>query len=181
MPIILLLALAVGVTSGWPVFYRADRVGRDGRTFRIIKLRTMVQNADALLMVWQLENPALFEEFERDYKLSHDPRVTRLGRFLRRSSLDELPQLLNVIAGQMSLVGPRPVVTAELKKYGDAAPRLLRQRPGLTGAWQVGGRNQVTYSERARIELDYVSSVGFLKDVTILVSTFFAPFRFNGA
>ncbi len=180
-PIIALAALAVLVTSGWPVFYGAERQGKAGQPFRMWKLRTMVRDADKILERWQAAQPDLAAKYEREFKLQNDPRVTKLGRFLRKSSLDELPQLLNVIRGEMSLVGPRPITEPELRRYGAHAGTLLSLRPGVSGRWQTDGRNQTTYADRMGIELEYCRSARLLGDIRILVMTLATPFRYNGA
>jgi lipopolysaccharide/colanic/teichoic acid biosynthesis glycosyltransferase len=173
-------SLVLLMTSGWPVFYAASRVGKDGKPFRMWKLRTMVRDADAKLGQTLAASPELSAEFSEAAKLKHDPRVTAIGRFLRRSSLDELPQLLNVFMGDMSLVGPRPVVEDEALRFGDAGAEILSVRPGVTGPWQVGGRNSLPYHERTRLNLEYVRNASLLRDLQILVRTFLAPLRYNG-
>jgi lipopolysaccharide/colanic/teichoic acid biosynthesis glycosyltransferase len=178
-PIIALSAAAVVATSGWPAFYRARRVGKDGREFSMWKLRTMCRDADTLLEEW-LKDPRIAASFLFTYKLDHDSRVTRLGSFLRRTSLDELPQLLNVLRGEMSLVGHRPVVESELAHYQERLTELLSMRPGITGAWQVGGRNKVKYPDRAAVELHYAESCSFMADLAILVRSLLIPLRFDG-
>jgi exopolysaccharide production protein ExoY len=179
-PAIVALAVAVAVTSGWPAFYRSRRVGRGGSEFSMWKLRTMVRDADAVLARWRESNPTLAAEYARNFKLAADPRVTPLGRFLRRTSLDELPQLWNVVRGDMSLVGPRPVSSAEMAHYGDQWLVLLSVRPGITGVWQVGVRNATPYPERARIELAACRSSTFLGDLVVLLKTLRAPFTMGG-
>lgn len=180
-PIIGIAAIAVLVTSGWPVFYGADRQGKGGRQLRMWKLRTMVRDADEILARWRETEPALAAKFEEEFKLEDDPRVTKLGRFLRKSSLDELPQLWNVIRGDMSLIGPRPITEEELAKYGQYAETLLSYRPGLTGSWQTNGRSQTTYPARMWTELEYCQTASFRRDVVILLKTLAVPFRYNGA
>lgn len=181
LPVTAVVVLAVLLMSGWPALYSAERVGKGGRSFRVWKFRTMVRGADKVLQRWMETDPDLAAEYERGFKVEDDPRVTALGRFLRRSSLDELPQLWNVIKGDMSLVGPRPIVEAEIAKYGDQAGVLLSVRPGLTGRWQVNGRNHVKYPDRMWVELDYCRSVDLLGDMAILVRTLTAPLRYNGS
>ena len=144
------------------------------------KIRTMVRTADSAMQRWVETHPELAEEYRHDFKLKDDPRVTRLGRFLRRSSIDELPQLWNVFCGQMSLVGPRPIVWDELRYYGSAAEEFLTARPGVTGAWQVNGRNRISYPARAALELDYSRSIRFSSDLRLLVKTVAVPTRFDG-
>jgi lipopolysaccharide/colanic/teichoic acid biosynthesis glycosyltransferase len=179
-PVIIAAAVAVLVTSGWPVFYCARRIGRNGRPFRMIKLRSMRRDAEKLLARWLENDPSLRASFQQSFKLDVDPRTTKVGRFLRRTSIDELPQLLNVVHGDMSLVGPRPIVVEELDNYGDFAGRFLSMRPGVTGLWQVSGRNEITYPERARLELQYVSSASLAFDLRLLALTAFTLLRLDG-
>ena len=180
LPIIAALALAVYVTSGWPVLYGSERVGKNGRLFRVWKFRTMVRDADEVLDGWKAAHPELAAEYGKDFKLREDPRVTALGRVLRKSSLDELPQLWNVIRGEMSLVGPRPVVVEELSRYGDHAEMFLSVPPGITGRWQLNGRNDLSYPDRIWVELAYCRSVTCLGDLMILARTLLVPFRYGG-
>lgn len=180
-PVIALAALAVLVTSGWPVLYSSKRVGQGGRLFRMWKLRTMVRDADEMLARWSEAHPELAAEYEAAFKLKDDPRITTFGRFLRASSLDELPQLWSVVVGTMSLVGPRPITEPEVRRYGEHAGTLLSLRPGVSGRWQlVEARNAVSYPDRIRMELQYCRSTGLLGDLRILVRTLAAPFRFDG-
>lgn len=179
-PIIVLAAIAVLVTSGWPVFYGANRQGSAGRRLRVWKLRTMVKDADDVFAHWRMTEPALVGQFEEEFKLENDPRVTRLGRFLRKSSLDELPQLWNVIRGDMSLVGPRPITEDELALYGHHAAMLLSYRPGLSGTWQTNGRGLTRYPERMWAELEYCRSASLAGDVFVLLKTLAVPLRYNG-
>lgn len=181
IPIIAIATIAVLITSGWPVLYVADRQGKDGRRLRMWKIRTMVKDADEILARWRQTEPALAAKFEEDFKLEDDPRVTKLGSFLRKSSLDELPQLWNVIRGDMSLVGPRPITEDELAKYGHHAATLLSYRPGLSGPWQTDGRGQTTYPDRMWTELEYCRSANLSGDARVLLKTLAAPFRYNGA
>ncbi len=184
LPVMVLTCLLVAATcKGWPVIYWQRRVGYRGRMFHCYKFRTMVTDAETALTRLLEEDADLRGEYERHFKLLKDPRVTRFGRFLRKSSLDELPQLINVLRGDMSLVGPRPLVPDELVHYGPSVPVLLSVRPGITGLWQVSGRNKLPYPERAEVELDYVANHTFLQDLRILGRTvvqMFAPGR-NGA
>jgi len=171
VPVILVLALAVAVTSGFPPFYAATRVGKDGLPFRMWKLRTMVRDADSHLRRWRDAGTSEATEFSRSFKLRDDPRVTPVGRILRKTSLDELPQLLNVVRGEMSLVGPRPIVVDELFQYGANQGLFLSVRPGVTGSWQVQGRNTIDYPHRANVELDYVSRLSLVEDLRLLALT----------
>lgn len=165
------VALLVRCTSPGPVLFAQTRVGHHGRPFRCLKFRTMRVGADAELTALLESDSGARTAFAASYKLSNDPRVTRVGRFLRRSSLDELPQLLNVVSGDMSLVGPRPVVPEELWRYGDRGQIVLQVRPGMTGPWQVGGRNDIPYAERIRLDVDYVLHRSVSGDLRILGET----------
>jgi lipopolysaccharide/colanic/teichoic acid biosynthesis glycosyltransferase len=170
-PLFLLLGLMVKLSSRGPVFYVQQRVGRDYRSFGCIKFRTMRRDADHDLGLLLAQSPDLAEEFRNDYKLKNDPRITPLGKFLRRSSLDELPQFWNVLKGEMSVVGPRPIVRDELERYGDRMDEVLAVRPGLTGLWQVSGRNNLAYSTRVKLDLRYARSCNFWLDVRIILRT----------
>ena len=170
-PVFLALALLVKITSRGPVFYVQQRVGRDYRSFGCIKFRTMRRDADRILSRLLSESPDLQEEFRNDFKLRNDPRITRLGRFLRRSSLDELPQFLNVLRGEMSVVGPRPIVRQELPRYGERMEEVLAVRPGLTGLWQVSGRNNLSYDERVALDLRYARHRSVWMDLSIIART----------
>lgn len=157
--------------EGGGVLFRHHRVGRHGELFQCLKFRTMIPNADRVLSDVLSGDETLKEEWLRDYKLKDDPRVTRLGRFLRRTSLDELPQLWNVLRGDMSLVGPRPVVREELIRYGRMASVYTSTRPGLTGLWQTSGRNQIDYRRRVAMDVYYVRNRSLLLDIWILLAT----------
>jgi len=171
-PVLLLLGLLVKVTSRGPVFYVQQRVGRGYRSFGCIKFRTMRRDADKVLSTVLAQSPDLEEEFRNDFKLRNDPRITRLGKFLRRSSLDELPQFLNVLRGEMSVVGPRPIVRKELPRYGDRMDEVLAVRPGLTGLWQVSGRNNLSYEKRVKLDLRYARHRSLRMDLKIIARTF---------
>ncbi|WP_399217356.1 sugar transferase [Synechococcus sp. ATX 2A4] len=170
-PLFLLLAALVKVSSPGPVFYVQRRIGRGYRDFGCIKFRTMSKDADRMLQVLLEQSPELKREFGKDFKLKADPRITPIGRFLRRSSLDELPQFLNVLRGEMSVVGPRPIVREELKRYGRRMDEVLAVRPGLTGLWQVSGRNNLRYAERVRMDVTYARHRGFRADLAIILRT----------
>jgi undecaprenyl-phosphate galactose phosphotransferase len=159
------------MASGFPVFYGGTRIGKDGRLFRIWKLRTMVRDAESVIDYWREKGTLEGVIYFQSYKLERDPRITPFGSFLRRTSLDELPQLWNVLRGDMSLVGPRPIVEPELEKYGDDRDVLLSVRPGVTGLWQVSGRNAIDYPERAELELEYVDSFSWRQDALVLLRT----------
>ena len=180
LPLGVLIALAVFASSRGTVLFGQDRVGLGGRTFKMYKFRTMHREAEQLLQ----QDPRLWDEYvSNGFKLPRelDRRVTRVGRFLRRSSLDELPQILNVLAGTMSLVGPRPVVPAEVDNYGDRRNAYLSVRPGITGAWQVNGRSDIDYPERVEIDAGYVERWSLGLDVRILARTPLAVVSARGA
>jgi Undecaprenyl-phosphate galactose phosphotransferase WbaP len=180
-PVFLLVALAVKVDSPGPVFFSHERVGRGKRLFRCWKFRTMVEDAQGRLAGILEKDPELRREWAQDFKLRDDPRVTRVGRLLRRSSLDELPQLINVLAGQMSLVGPRPIVREEMERFGASLSTYLGVRPGVTGLWQVSGRTETDYQRRVDLEAWYVRNWTFWLDITILLQTVGAVLRRRGA
>jgi Undecaprenyl-phosphate galactose phosphotransferase WbaP len=169
-PLFLVVALMVSLDGG-PVFYRHKRIGRDGKPFGCLKFRTMILGAEACLNEYLSYHPEQRREWEQDQKLAFDPRVTAIGNVLRRLSLDELPQLVNVLVGEMSLVGPRPVTEGELKHYGAAASAYLAVRPGLTGPWQVSGRNDVSYATRVAMDEAYVRNFSLWNDIVILLRT----------
>jgi exopolysaccharide production protein ExoY len=170
IPIFLAVAALVSIDGG-PVFFRHRRVGKGGTTFGCLKFRTMILAAEDCLDEYLSYHPAAQMEWAREQKLSFDPRVTSMGRFLRLSSLDELPQLINVIRGDMSLVGPRPVTQGELVHYGFATALYKSVRPGITGLWQVSGRNDVGYDVRVRLDEKYVRNWSFFRDLWILLKT----------
>jgi len=170
-PLLVLMVLLVKITSRGPVFYVQQRVGRGYRQFGCIKFRTMRRDADRILSAVLAASPDLQEEFRNDFKLRNDPRITRLGRFLRRSSLDELPQFVNVLRGEMSVVGPRPIVSQELPRYGKRMEEVLAVRPGLTGLWQVSGRNNLSYRKRVQLDLYYARYRSLKMDMRILLRT----------
>jgi len=166
-----LLGAAIRIASPGPALFRQTRVGRDGEHFACLKFRTMRLDADGLLEELLESDPALAAEFEAGYKLRNDPRITRFGGVLRQSSIDELPQLINVLRGDMSLVGPRPLQPDETVRYGDVIDAVLSVRPGMTGLWQVSGRNDLSYEERIDIDGDYVDAWRFVDDLKILLRT----------
>lgn len=170
-PVLLVLAVLIVVSTPGPIWYAQVRVGRGGQLFRCYKLRTMVPNAADILEALLRDDPEARVEYERHCKLKDDPRITPIGKILRKTSLDELPQLVNVIKGDMALVGPRPVVPHELTRYGEAADLLLSVRPGLTGLWQVSGRNDLSYDERVDLDLEYVRRRSLRLDAGIILRT----------
>jgi Undecaprenyl-phosphate galactose phosphotransferase WbaP len=177
----LFLAILVKLDSPGPVFYRQMRIGRFGRKFPVYKFRTMVQNADWVLEDYLNKSPELKLEWLTTHKLKQDPRVTRLGGLLRAWSLDELPQLWNIIIGDMSLVGPRPIVDAEVEKYGKCYELYIQVRPGLTGLWQVSGRNNTTYERRVELDEYYVRNRSLKLDLQILLRTVLVVLKKDGA
>ena len=178
-PMLLLIALLIKLTMKGPLLYSQSRVGHRGKVFTCYKFRTMVADADERLEQFLNKNPAAACEWAENRKLMNDPRVTKFGHLLRRSSLDELPQLINVIRGDMSCVGPRPVVMAEIARYGTYAREYFAARPGLTGLWQVSGRNTTTYARRIALDRYYVRRWSMLLDLEILVSTIPAVLNFG--
>jgi lipopolysaccharide/colanic/teichoic acid biosynthesis glycosyltransferase len=170
-PLYILLSLLIAVSSEGPIFYVQERVGKNHRRFNCIKFRTMVSNADEVLVQMMATSPHLRQEFESSFKLKKDPRITKIGRFLRITSLDEFPQFWNVLTGDMSVVGPRPLVAEELVKYGCHIDQVLTIRPGITGLWQVSGRNDIPYPRRVQIDLHYVKFRNFWLDLWIILKT----------
>ncbi|MDO9454443.1 MAG: sugar transferase [Stagnimonas sp.] len=157
--------------SGRPVLFRHRRVGQGGRAFDVYKFRSMVKDAEARLEALLATDAVVAKEWAETHKIKHDPRVTAVGRFLRKTSLDELPQIINVLKGEMSLVGPRPVVEQELEKYGASLPYYLSVKPGLTGLWQISGRSDLAYSKRVALDVEYARTQSFWKDVAIVLKT----------
>lgn len=170
-PLLIFIAAAIRFSSPGPIFYSQERIGRHGRRFRAWKFRSMIPNADAVLKELLAKDPVLRAEWEADHKLKKDPRITWIGRFIRKTSLDELPQLWNIFRGEMSLVGPRPIVEAEVEKYGEYYEQYAAVTPGLTGLWQISGRNKTTYEQRIDFDAYYVRNWSLWLDLHILVST----------
>ncbi len=171
LPVGLLIAAAIAIDSPGPVFFVHSRIGRGNRRFRLWKFRSMVTDADEVLERHLKAHPGLALEWRRSHKLRSDPRVTRVGRLLRKTSLDELPQLWNVLRGDMSMVGPRPIVQAEISKYGPAFALYSQVLPGLTGLWQVSGRNDTTYRERVELDSRYIRNWTAATDLGVLLKT----------
>lgn len=180
-PFFLVVSLMVRADGG-PAFYAHPRVGRGGRIFGCLKFRSMVVDSQARLDALLAADPAARAEWDATRKLKNDPRITRIGRFLRATSLDELPQLINVLRGEMAVVGPRPVTPAELDRYyGAAAAHYLTVRPGITGLWQVSGRSETSYDQRVALDVAYVSQPSLLADIRILLKTPVAVLSRRGA
>ena len=171
LPVMVLVALAIWCQDRGPVLFAHRRIGRDGRKFSCLKFRSMAIDAEERLQEVLAADPLARAEWECDHKLRNDPRVTRLGIFLRKSSLDELPQLLNVIRGEMDLVGPRPIVDGEVPKYGSRFKHYCAVNPGITGLWQVSGRNDASYRSRVAMDCVYAKSKSLPLDLWILVAT----------
>ena len=181
LPLFLLIAVLVKLTSRGPVFFRQERLGRNGCPIRVWKFRSMYADAEARLERLLANNPKLAEEWRRNFKLAADPRVTLFGRFLRKTSLDELPQLFNVLTGDMALIGPRPIVEEEVKYYGEAYKVFSSVRPGVTGLWQVSGRSDTDYARRVALDASYVLNWSPWMDIWILVRTVYAVLLMRGA
>jgi exopolysaccharide production protein ExoY len=180
-PVLAVVAVLIWRCDGAPVLFGHYRIGRDGQLFRCLKFRSMYRDSQRMLEQLLERDPAAREEWQRDHKLTHDPRVTPIGSFLRRTSLDELPQLINVLRGEMSLVGPRPITVAELPRYGDVRWHYLSTRPGMTGLWQVSGRNDVTYEERVELDRRYVEGESWRMRLAILWRTVSVVMHGSGA
>ena len=170
-PLLIAITIAIKLDSPGPAFYAHRRVGIGGNHFRCWKFRTMHTNAEQLLNRFLQGKPDLQAEWEQNFKLRNDPRVTRVGRFLRKTSLDELPQLWNVLRGEMSLIGPRPIVEAEISRYGTVYEMYQRIKPGISGFWQVSGRSDTSYAERVKLDAYYVHNWSVWLDLVILVRT----------
>jgi lipopolysaccharide/colanic/teichoic acid biosynthesis glycosyltransferase len=179
--LMIVIGTVVALTSGLPVFYRQHRLGQHGKVFRIFKFRTMRNNADQALAEFLLHHPESRHEWQQTQKIKRDPRITRLGRFLRDTSLDEIPQIINVLRGEMSLVGPRPIVQAERCRYAERYAFYSAAVPGVTGVWQVSGRCNVSYEDRVRMDEDYVRHWSLLRDIVILLRTPRSVIRRDGA
>ncbi len=187
--IVLLIPVTIGVyiarkilkEDDGPLFYEQLRYGKGGKKFRIYKFRSMCVDADKKLKEYLANNDEARKEFEENQKLKNDPRITQIGDFLRKTSIDELPQLINVLKGEMSLIGPRPIVDGEIEKYGTNKDKFLSVKPGLTGYWAANGRNNITYSERIKMELYYVDNMSFGLDLKIFLKTIVSVIKKEGA
>lgn len=170
-PLYLFLTFSIAISSPGPIFYVQQRIGQNHKPFGCIKFRTMIDNADEVLESIVAQSPEILQEFQDTFKLKDDPRVTKIGKFLRLTSLDEFPQFWNVLKGDMSVVGPRPLVPEELHKYGNSIDKVLTIRPGITGLWQVSGRNDIPYPQRVQMDVYYVSRQNWLLDVWVIIKT----------
>ena len=171
LPLLLFIALLIWASDGHAPIFRHRRLGRNGRPFGCLKFRSMIANGDAVLAAHLAAHPEARAEWEATHKLTRDPRVTTLGQVLRKTSLDELPQLWNVLRGEMSLVGPRPIVQGEVVRYGTAFTLCFSVPPGVTGLWQVSGRSDTSYAERVALDLDYASRWSLRRDIAIMLRT----------
>ena len=171
-PIFISIALLVKLSSRGPIFFLQKRVGKNKKTFNCIKFRTMHPEAEDILENLIVNNKALRKEFEETHKLKNDPRITNIGKFLRKTSLDEIPQILNVIKMEMSIVGPRPIVKKEILKYGKSYKKVISIKPGITGLWQVSGRNNLSYKRRVILDCLYVDNMSPIIDLRIIIRTF---------
>lgn len=178
LPLFIVLAILVKLDSKGPIFFSHKRIGKNGKIIGIYKFRSMVSNSEEIFKNFTGEQK---KEFEKNFKLDDDPRITKIGGFLRKTSLDELPQLLNIIKGDMSVVGPRPIVRAEVEKYGVCADKLFSVKPGLTGFWQANGRSDTTYEERVQMDMYYIDNRSFLLDIRIILKTVISVIRKEGA
>lgn len=178
LPVFLLIALLIKADSAGEVFFKQKRLGKFGRVIEIYKFRTMIKDAEKGI---EFFTPEQKEEWEKSFKLTNDPRITKVGKILRKTSLDELPQLINIIKGDMALVGPRPIVEEEIKWYGNDKEKFLSVTPGLTGYWASHGRSEVLYPERCGLELYYIDNLSLKLDLKIICRTIGAVINQNGA
>lgn len=177
LPVFMVTTAALLLSDGMPVIFRHRRVGRRGEVFHIYKFRTMLRNAEEILR----SRPELMEEYKKYYKIQNDPRIHKVGHFMRKTSLDELPQLWNVVRGEMTLVGPRPIVEPELEKYGAFQNVYLAMKPGCAGLWQCSGRSDTTYEERVALDIEYCENASFWYDLSVMWKTFLSIVRMKGA
>lgn len=177
-PFFLIIAIVIKIDSKGPIFFIHNRVGKDGKRLPLLKFRTMVDGAEDMIKDFTSEQK---KEWEDNYKLEHDPRITKIGKFLRKTSIDELPQLYNIIIGQLSFVGPRPVTEEEIEKYGENKAKVLSVIPGLTGWWACNGRSNIDYEKRMQLELYYVEHASILFDLKIMLKTIGVVIAHEGA
>mgnify|MGYP004615385099 FL=1 len=178
IPIFIIIGIAIKIDSKGPVFFKHKRIGKHGKKLEIYKFRTMIENAEEAMKNFTEEQK---KEFTENFKLENDPRVTRVGKILRKTSLDELPQIINILKGEMSIIGPRPVVRSELEKYGSNQDKFLSVAPGLTGYWAANGRSDVSYEERMALELYYVNNRSLILDMKIFFKTIGSVLKGRGA
>ena len=171
LPIYLLIALLIKLSSRGPIFYTQERFGKNNTVFNCIKFRTMHPEAESMLISLIENDEKLKNEFYKDYKIKNDPRITFIGKFLRKTSLDELPQFINVLKGEMSIVGPRPIIAEEIPKYGENFLQVFSVKPGITGLWQISGRNNLSYERRVALDKIYSEEISFILDLRIFLRT----------
>lgn len=177
-PLFAIIAIAIKIDSKGPVFFAHKRIGKNGKIIKLYKFRSMVINAEELIKSF---TPEQMKEYKENYKLTNDPRITKVGKFLRKTSLDELPQLINIINGDLSIIGPRPVVADELEKYGVNKDKFLSVTPGLTGYWAANGRSNTTYEQRMEMELYYIDNLSLKMDIKVFFKTILSVFKKEGA
>ena len=178
LPLFIAIIIAIRIDSKGKSIFRHYRLGKNGKKIGVFKFRTMVINADEIFRNFTKEQK---EEYEKNFKLENDPRITRIGNFLRKTSLDELPQLLNILIGDMSLIGPRPVVEKEIEKFGNRKNEYLSVLPGLTGWWACNGRSDTSYDERIELELYYIRNLSFKLDIKVFFKTIYSVLKKDGA
>lgn len=177
-PVFLIISIAIKLDSKGKVIFKHKRIGKNGKEIYIYKFRTMVENAQEVMKTF---TPEQMKEFKENYKLANDPRITKVGNFLRKSSLDELPQLLNILKGDLSIIGPRPIVEEELERYGEKKSTFLSVTPGLTGYWAANGRSCTSYEDRIKMELYYVENISFKLDLKVFLKTILSVIKRQGA
>lgn len=177
-PLFVIIAIAIKIDSKGPVFFAHKRIGKNGKIIKLYKFRSMVINAEELIKSF---TPEQMREYKENYKLTNDPRITKVGKFLRKTSLDELPQLINIINGDLSIIGPRPVVADELEKYGVNKDKFLSVTPGLTGYWAANGRSNTTYEQRMKMELYYIDNLSLKMDIKVFFKTILSVVKKEGA
>lgn len=177
-PLFAIIAIAIKIDSKGPVFFAHKRIGKNGKIIKLYKFRSMVINAEELIKSF---TPEQMREYKENYKLTNDPRITKVGKFLRKKSLDELPQLINIINGDLSIIGPRPVVADELEKYGVNKDKFLSVTPGLTGYWAANGRSNTTYEQRMEMELYYIDNLSLKMDIKVFFKTILSVLKKEGA
>jgi lipopolysaccharide/colanic/teichoic acid biosynthesis glycosyltransferase len=177
-PLFAIIAIAIKIDSKGPVFFAHKRIGKNGKIIKLYKFRSMVINAEELIKSF---TPEQMKEYKENYKLTNDPRITKVGKFLRKTSLDELPQLINIINGDLSIIGPRPVIADELEKYGTNKDKFLSVTPGLTGYWAANGRSNTTYEQRIEMELYYIDNLSLKMDIKVFFKTILSVVKKEGA
>lgn len=177
-PLFAIIAIAIKIDSKGPVFFAHKRIGKNGKIIKLYKFRSMVINAEELIKSF---TPEQMKEYKENYKLTNDPRITKVGKFLRKTSLDELPQLINIINGDLSIIGPRSVIADELEKYGTNKDKFLSVTPGLTGYWAANGRSNTTYEQRMEMELYYIDNLSLKMDIKVFFKTILSVVKKEGA